>query len=61
MNRDGMFELVFVCRKFLNDNNIECEESCYQSDSVYENAPTLVEDIFTIFEKHEPRTEDKDD
>jgi hypothetical protein len=54
-NRSKKCELWVVCERFLKDNNVECEESCYQSDKVYENSPTLIEDIFTIIKSLEEK------
>ena len=54
MKREELYyDLYIVCGKFLEDNRIDCEDACYQSDSVYENAGTLVEDIFTIFKQYD--------
>lgn len=38
-------KLVAICKKFIEDNNISCSDSIYQSDKAWETAPILVHEI----------------
>jgi hypothetical protein len=46
MNRNK--ELLALCKKFIDDNDIGCSEVIYQSDRVIENAYEFIEDICDI-------------
>ena len=41
-------KLWVLCAKFIEDNDIECEETVYQTDRVAENALQLIEEIANI-------------
>lgn len=41
-------ELVALCKKFVEDNRISCEECISQSDIVIENAYEFIADICNI-------------
>lgn len=45
---ENMEKLWGVCKKFIKDNKIHCEETIGQCDWVIENAYDLISDISTI-------------
>jgi hypothetical protein len=55
----GPDDLWELCRKFIDDNKITCEETCFQSDRVIENSLDLVYQICEIVGYAE-REEDDD-
>ena len=41
-------KLVSICREFINDNNIHCVETIYQSDRVIEHAYEFIQQVCEI-------------
>jgi CO dehydrogenase/acetyl-CoA synthase epsilon subunit len=41
-------ELFELCKKFIEEQNIFCAETIYQSDRVIENAYEFIEDVCNI-------------
>ncbi len=53
-------ELYDLCKDFIKDNEIGCEEDIYQSDRVGANALELIEQICEILGYYEPEDEEED-
>ncbi len=41
-------QLMALCKKFIDEQDIHCGETIYQSDRVIENAYTFIEEICNI-------------
>lgn len=50
-------QLLELCRKFIKDNRIYCEETVYQSDRVIENAYDFLGEMCNIVGYPEPDDE----
>ena len=53
-------ELYDLCKDFIRDNRISCEEDIYQSDRVEANALDLISQICELLGYHEEEDEDED-
>ncbi len=53
-------ELYDLCKDFIKDNGITCEEDIYQSDRVEANALELIEQICEILGYYEEEDEEED-
>lgn len=50
-------ELFDLCKEFIRENQIGCEEDIYQSDSVQENVLELMEQICDLIGYYEAEEE----
>jgi hypothetical protein len=48
MHKNKGKQLLILCEKFVNDQEISCSESVYQSDRVIDNSCELIEQICEI-------------
>ncbi len=54
-------ELYDICKDFIRENGIGCEEDIYQSDRVSTNALELVEQICELLGYYEPEEDEEED
>lgn len=55
----GVFQLLDLCRDFIRNNRITCNETIYQTDSVIQNSYELVKKMCEIVGYYQEDTDDE--